>query len=823
VIYPNNFEDKIGFSKIRLSLKKHCLSSLGNELVDQMSFSTSHKSIGRWLDETQEFIQIIEEEESFPTAYYYDVRESLERIRIEGAFLDVLELFNLKRSLESISSILRFFNNKEEKYPSLINKCGRIRLYPYITKQLENIVSKHGTVKDTASPELGNIRRDILKRKSTISKRMQALMQLAQNEGWADADSSVSIRDGRMVIPVPSANKRKLKGIVHDESATGKTSYIEPTEIVETNNQIKELEHAEKREIIKIIIAFCNDIRPYIDDLIPAYNFLGFIDFVRAKALFSRQLIAISPQFENTPYFDWIDARHPLLYLSHKEEEKTVVPLNIHLNESSRIVLISGPNAGGKSVCLKTVGLIQYMFQCGMPVPVSENSRMGIFNDVFIDIGDEQSLENDLSTYSSHLVNMKNFVKNAGNQSLILIDEFGTGTEPMLGGSIAEAILHKLNNKKAKGVITTHYTNLKHYAESTNGISNGAMLYDAQHMRPLFELRIGKPGSSFAFEIAKKIGLPNDIIADATKKIGEDHINFDKNLKDIARDKKYWENKRRKIHDNEKKLDSIIEKYDKELQAANKLRKEILDQAKKDAENLITEANKSIEKTIRDIKEGQAEKEKTKTARKDLQKTKEVLLETSTETDIRIKRKMDKLKAREEKRLKRKPKEETKTTETKPVGKTTIEVGSCVRIKKSGTIGEVIELNDKTAVIALGNLMTSVNVKDIEWVSKKVAKKASSTSSSSLIQENIYKRKLSFKPRIDVRGVRGEEALQTVIEFIDEAIMVGAGEVRILHGTGHGILRNMIREYLGSVNLVKSFRDESIQMGGAGITIVEFE
>lgn len=823
MIYPNNFEDKIGFSKIRLSLKKHCLSSLGNELVDQMSFSTSHKSIGRWLDETQEFIQIIEEEESFPTAYYYDVRESLERIRIEGAFLDVLELFNLKRSLESISSILRFFNNKEEKYPSLINKCGRIRLYPYITKQLENIVSKHGTVKDTASPELGNIRRSILKRKSTISKRMQALMQLAQNEGWADADSSVSIRDGRMVIPVPSANKRKLKGIVHDESATGKTSYIEPTEIVETNNQIKELEHAEKREIIKIIIAFCNDIRPYIDDLIPAYNFLGFIDFVRAKALFSRQILAINPQFENIPFFDWIDARHPLLYLSHKEEEKTVVPLNIHLNESSRIVLISGPNAGGKSVCLKTVGLIQYMFQCGMPVPISENSRMGIFNDVFIDIGDEQSLENDLSTYSSHLVNMKNFVKNAGNQSLILIDEFGTGTEPMLGGSIAEAILHKLNNKKAKGVITTHYTNLKHYAESTLGISNGAMLYDAQHMRPLFELRIGKPGSSFAFEIAKKIGLPNDIIADATKKIGEDHINFDKNLKDIARDKKYWENKRRKIHDNEKKLDSIIEKYDKELQAANKLRKEILDQAKKDAETLIAEANKSIEKTIRDIKEGQAEKEKTKTARKDLQKTKEILLETSTETDIRIKRKMDKLKAREEKRQKRKPKEEIKATETKAVGKATIEVGSCVRIKKSGTIGEVIELNDKTAVIALGNLMTSVNIKDLEWVSKKVAKKASSKSSSSLIQENIYKRKLSFKPRIDVRGIRGEEALQTVIEFIDEAIMVGAGEVRILHGTGHGILRNMIREYLASVNLVKSFRDESIQMGGAGITIVEFE
>lgn len=825
MIYPNNLEDKIGFSKIRLSLKKLCLSSLGGELVDKMSFSLSWRTIEKTLRETEEFITICKEEDSFPTAHYFDVRDSLEKIRIDGAFLDPQELFKLKRSLESITAISRFFKGKEEKYPLLIEKAGRLRLYPYILNRLENIVSKYGTIKDTASPQLGEIRRDILKKQSGISRRMNALMQQAQKEGWADPDTSISIRDGRMVIPVPAAHKRQIKGIVHDESSTGKTSYIEPTEIVETNNQIKELEYLERREIMKILIAFCSEIRPYIDDLIPAYNFLGFIDFVRAKALYSLSIDALVPQFDNNPYFDWIDARHPLLYLSNKEEGKVVVPLNIKLSEENRIVLISGPNAGGKSVCLKTVGLVQYMFQCGMPVPLAENSHMGIFSDVFIDIGDEQSMENDLSTYSSHLTNMKNFVKHSSADSLILIDEFGTGTEPMLGGSIAEAILHKLNNKKVKGVITTHYTNLKHYAESTPGVINGAMLYDSQHMKPLFELRIGKPGSSFAFEIAKKIGLPKDILDDATHKIGEDHINFDQNLKNIARDKKYWENKRRKIHDNEKKLDKIVEKYDKELQDANRLRKEILEEAKKQAETIISEANKSIERTIREIKEHQADKAKTKESRKSLEKTKENLGKINLEEDSRIKRKINKLKEREEKRSKNKPTptEQEKQTTTPAKKKTSIEIGDNVKIKKSGTIGEVIEINKNTAIVALGNLMTSVAVKDLEYVSRNKAKKSHARSTSSLVQENIYKLKMNFKPRIDLRGVRGEEALLKTMEFIDEAIMVGASEVRILHGTGHGILRNMIREYLATVNVIRSYKDESIQMGGSGITVVTFE
>jgi len=825
VIYPNNLEDKIGFSKIRISLKKLCLSSLGSELVDKMSFSLSWRTIEKTLRETEEFITICQEEDSFPTAHYFDVRDSLEKIRIDGAFLDPQELFKLKRSLESITAISRFFKDKEEKYPQLIEKAGRLRLYPYILQRLENIVSKYGTIKDSASPQLGEIRRDILKKQSGISRRMNALMQQAQKEGWADPDTSISIRDGRMVIPVPAAHKRQIKGIVHDESSTGKTSYIEPTEIVETNNQIKELEYLERREIMKILIAFCTEIRPYIGDLIPAYNFLGFIDFVRAKALYSLNVDALVPEFDNKPSFDWVDARHPLLYLSNKEEGKIVVPLNIKLSEEDRILLISGPNAGGKSVCLKTVGLIQYMFQCGMPVPLADNSQMGIFSDVFIDIGDEQSMENDLSTYSSHLTNMKNFVKHSSADSLILIDEFGTGTEPMLGGSIAEAILHKLNNKKVKGVITTHYTNLKHYAESTPGVINGAMLYDSQHMKPLFELRIGKPGSSFAFEIAKKIGLPKDILDDATHKIGEDHINFDQNLKDIARDKKYWENKRRKIHDNEKKLDKIVEKYDKELQDANRLRKEILEEAKKQAETIIAEANKSIERTIREIKEHQADKTKTKESRKNLEKTKENLGKINLEEDSRIKHKINKLKEREEKRSKDKPAPTEKEIQAAlPVKKkTSIDIGDNVKIKKSGTIGEVIEINKNTAIVALGNLMTSVRVKDLEYVSKNKAKKSNARSSTSLIQENIYKLKMNFKPRIDLRGVRGEEALMETMEFIDQAIMVGAGEVRILHGTGHGILRNMIREYLATVNVIRSYKDESLQMGGAGITVVTFE
>ena len=503
MIYPDNFESKIKFDRIRQLIKSHCQSEMGKELTEKMQFSDQADYIRRQQEETGEFMRILQEEE-FPGNTYADARPFLNKIRIEGLFLELHELVTLKNSLESLSAIVRFFHGKQEQYPRLTDRAGLIRLFPYVLQRLDAIVSKHGNIKDNASPELADIRHQLVKKQAGISRRMQTLLQQAQSEGWAEKESSISIRDGRMVIPVPAAYKRRINGIVHDESATGKTSYIEPAEIIETNNEIRELQLEEKREITRILRKFADDIRPYIDDLIPAYDFMAFVDFVKAKAAFSLSIEAITPVFSDQPEMLWYEARHPLLYLALKNTDKNLIPLNIEINEEQRIILISGPNAGGKSVCLQTSGLLQYMFQCGLPVPVNEASRFGIFRHILIDIGDEQSIENDLSTYSSHLINMKNFVRHGDRDTLILIDEFGTGTEPMLGGAIAEAILHALNQNNVKGVITTHYTNLKHYASATPGIENGAMLYDNHRMMPLFELQIGKPGSSFAFEIAKK-------------------------------------------------------------------------------------------------------------------------------------------------------------------------------------------------------------------------------------------------------------------------------------------------------------------------------
>ncbi|MCC8172971.1 MAG: endonuclease MutS2, partial [Odoribacter sp.] len=587
---------------------------MGRELISQMQFTDNIETIQKALEETKEFMRILREEE-FPGSHYTDARPFLLKIRLEGLFLDVSELVALKNSLESLNAIIRFFNGKQEIYPNLSAQAGNIRLFPYILQRLDSIISKHGTIKDSASPELNDIRHRLLKKQNGISRRMQVLLQQAQSEGWIDKDSAVAIRDGRMVIPVNSAYKRRISGIVHDESATGKTSYIEPTEIVETNNEIRELQLEEKREINRILLRFADDLRPYIYDLIPTYDFMAYIDFVKAKAAFSIHIEAIVPVSENKPEMLWYEARHPLLYLAFKNTDKELVPLHIEINEEQRIILISGPNAGGKSVCLQTAGLLQYMFQCGLPVPVNEASKFGVFSKILIDMGDEQSIENDLSTYSSHLINMKNFVRYGDKNSLILIDEFGTGTEPMLGGAIAEVILDELNKKHVKGVITTHYTNLKHFASSTPGVENGAMLYDNHRMQPLFKLEIGKPGSSFAFEIAKKIGLPKDILDEAASKIGEEHINYDKNLKDIARDKRYWEEKRKKIRENEKRLDEVVEKYSTELNEASRLRKEIIKEAQEKAKTIIEQANKTIENTIREIRQNQAEKEKTRLVR----------------------------------------------------------------------------------------------------------------------------------------------------------------------------------------------------------------
>ena len=824
MIYPENFESKIKFDKIRQLISNNCLSDMGRELVSDIKFSTNAGWIETSLAETSEFMRICQEEENFPVSYYHDARPFLLRIKVEGLFLEVNELVVLKNSLESLNAIMRFFNTKQEVYPHLVARAGDVRVFPYILQRLDSIVSKFGTIKDTASPALGNIRHSIAKKQSGISRRMQSLLQKAQEEGWADKDSNIAIRDGRMVIPVPAAFKRKLNGIVHDESTTGKTSYIEPAEIIETNNEIRELQLEEKREITRILRQFADDLRPYIYDLIPAYDFMAFVDFVRAKALFAIRVNAIVPLFEDTPSMLWYRAKHPLLYLSLKANGKEVVPLDIEINEDQRIILISGPNAGGKSVCLQTAGLLQYMFQCGVPVPVEESSKFGIFHKILIDMGDEQSLENDLSTYSSHLVNMKNFIRYASQDTLILIDEFGTGTEPMLGGAIAEAILNALNNNQTRGVITTHYTNLKHFASSASGIANGAMLYDSHRMLPLFQLEIGKPGSSFAFEIAKKIGLPKEILDDAASKIGEDRVNFDKHLKEILRDKRYWEEKRKRIHENEKRLEEVLERYKKELDDASKLRKTIIQEAQEKAKELISGANKTIENTIRQIKESQAEKEQ---ARQTFEEEKRRLLFSEEEEEERLKRKIEKLKNREKKQKEKGKRSQTSTSEETDQQQQapTFSKGDLVQLDNKA-VGEIIEINEKNAVIALGGLMTTVKVERLSKISNSAAKKITQNRTprpSSNYLENISQKRMDFKPEIDVRGLRGDEALMKVSEFIDNAVMLNMKDLRILHGTGTGALRQIIRDFLKTNPVVGSCGDEHVQMGGSGITVVKLD
>nr|MDA3780291.1 endonuclease MutS2 [Bacteroidales bacterium] len=642
MLYPESFEKKIGFDKIREMIKGNCLCNLGKHKVDKIRFSNSHKFIDNLISQVEEFRQIILMEDNFPLNHFFDTTESLKRISVIGTFLQVEELFNIRRSLETIKAIVKFFKarREEEKYPYLQKLVSGVSIHPFILNRIDQIITGKGRIKDNASSELQNIRREIRLKERSINKQLQSILKSAQKDGYVPLDVSLAIREGRSVIPIDSSDKRKIKGIVVDESSTGKTSYVEPAEIVELNNILKELAYSERREIVKILTDFSDDIRPYIDDLLYSYKFLGTIDFIRAKAKVAIKLNAVKPIFNQKATLNWQEAVHPLLYLSFKKENRLVVPLKIWLNSSNqRILLISGPNAGGKSVCLQTVGMLQYMFQCGLLVPMSENSEMGLFDNLFIDIGDDQSIENDLSTYSSHLYNMKYFVKNANKNTLLLIDEFGTGTEPMLGGSIAEAILDTLNKNNTKGVITTHYTNLKHFASSEDGIENGAMLFDTDKINPLFKLSIGEPGSSFAFEIARKIGLPEDILKSATEKIGKEHIDFDKNLKDIIRDKRYWATKRDKIRKEEKKLDILVENYENEIDSANKTRKEIIKKAKEEANDLLLGANKKIENTIKSIRENQANKEKTKSLRKELELEKNKFKNLEKIDDEKIRRK----------------------------------------------------------------------------------------------------------------------------------------------------------------------------------------
>lgn len=832
MIYPHNFEQKIGFDQIRTLIKNKCLCSLGEEQVDEMNFSDDFNDINRQLEQVTEFVSILQGEEDFPDQNFFDVRSSLKRIRVEGMYMDESELFDLRRSLETIRNIVSFFQKEDDgdsdlnntPYPNLKELAGDVMVFPQLTSRINNILDKFGKIKDNASSELLQIRRELSATAGSISRNLTSILRKAQAEGYVDKDVTPTVRDGRLVIPVAPGMKRKIRGIVHDESATGKTVFIEPAEVVEANNRIRELEGEERREIIRILTEFSKEIRPHIPAILLSYAFLAKIDFIRAKAIFCIEIKGVKPSFENRQIVDWFDAIHPLLQMSLSKHNKKVVPLEIALDRKNRILLISGPNAGGKSVCLKTVGLLQYMLQCGILVPMNERSHAGIFGSIFIDIGDEQSIEDDLSTYSSHLTNMKNMMKNCNDRSIILIDEFGGGTEPQIGGAIAEAVLKRFNAKKTFGVITTHYQNLKHYAEDNEGVINGAMLYDRHEMRALFQLQIGNPGSSFAVEIARKIGLPEEVIADASEIVGSEYIQSDKYLQDIVRDKRYWETKRQNIRKREKQMEDTIALYEKELAELEKNRKEILKKAKEEAERLLQESNAKIENTIRTIKEAQAEKERTKNARQELTDFRqEVEKLDKAALEEKIARKMDKLREKQERKKERKEQKANKAETAVQAPKVKpIEVGGHVRIKGQTSVGQVMEINGKNAVVMFGLMKTNVKTDRLEHAEapKPTLTTTKASFVSSATQDSMYEKKLNFKHEIDVRGMRADEAIQAVTYFIDDAILVGVSQVRILHGTGSGILRTMIRQYLSTVPNVKSFHDEHVQFGGAGLTVV---
>ncbi|NLI72659.1 MAG: endonuclease MutS2 [Bacteroidales bacterium] len=813
MLYPSTFEQKISFDTIRQMLKGKCLCLLGEDEVDAMKFSIHHLEITTRLNQTNEMLQLISSDiDELPVENFYDIRDALSRVKTEGLYLDESEVFDLRRSLEAVQKLVDFINKQDENvFPELHKFITNIQSFSGIISQINRILDKFGKIKDNASTELTRIRKESFIVQNSISKTLNTILRQAQSDGYVEKDVAPTIRDGRLVIPVSPAFKRKVSGIVHDESATGKTVYIEPQQVVEANNRVRELENEERREIIRILVEFTNAIRPHFQEILHSQYFLGKIDFLRAKALFAQEINALKPQVENFCQLEWFKAVHPLLYLSLKKQQRKVVPLDIELNEKQRLLIISGPNAGGKSVCLKTVAMLQYMLQCGMLIPMLDNSRCGIFERIFIDIGDEQSIENDLSTYSSHLLNMKYFIKFSNEKTLILIDEFGSGTEPQIGGAIAEATLERFNRNKTFGVITTHYTNLKHYAESTEGIVNGAMLYDRQHLQPLFQLSIGNPGSSFAVDIARKIGLPEDLIADASEKVGAEHMDYDKHLQDIVRDKRYWERKRQEIRRKEKRLEATLTKYEAELEITDKKRKQIIRQTQTEAEELLKSANAKIENTIRKIIEAKAEKEQTKKARQELAQFKSEKLRPAS---AKYKTHDKKSKYSQKTTV---PKHETRNAKLK--------AGDSVRLKGQTVIGTIIELQDKQAIVAFGQLKSTVKLNQLEAVSKNQEKKENRKYESlgKTISDDVRKRKLNFKSKIDVRGMRGDEAIQAVTYFIDDALMLGVARVQILHGTGTGVLRQLIRQYLSTVHGVKKYHDEHVQFGGAGITVVEME
>ena len=867
MIYPNNYEQKIGFDEIRRMLKGHCQSTLGQEKVDEIAFSDDASVVNEQMEQVREMRRLMQATDKPEMNYFFDVRESVARIRLENTHLEENELWDLRRSMETIGIIVTFLNKNEggaERegfepseylYPALHHMAEDVQTFPAMIRRIDSILDKLGRIKDSATMVLAGIRHDMEQTAGSISRTLYTILHAAQRDGLVNQDAAPTLRDGRLMIPVAPGLKRKINGIVHDESATGKTVFIEPAEVVEANNKVRELEAAERREIIRILTVFSDELRPHVQEVLDSYRFLAEIDLVHAKAEMAEQMQAFEPEVKAEPTMDWIRAIHPLLQRSLAKQDKKVVPLDIMLRGErsevrgernvGRLLIISGPNAGGKSVCLKTVGLLQYMLQCGLSIPVGDRSTVGLFQNIMIDIGDEQSIADDLSTYSSHLLNMKNMMKQANSRTLLLIDEFGGGTEPTIGGAIAEAVLKQFWQKEAFGVITTHYQNLKHFAEDHPGVVNGAMLYDRHQMQALFQLSIGQPGSSFAIEIARKTGIPEEVIKDASDIVGSDYIQSDKYLQDIVRDKRYWEGKRQTIHQHEKRLEVRGERLDASIEEIERERKAILNRAKAQAEELLAEANRKIENAIREIKEAQAEKEQTRLIREELQEFREQVQNDDTRGLMSEEDFAKKLRQMEERKARKAQRKEKKGEEQKAVSEKLaerakaslndanrpLEKGDCVRIKGTNSIGEIEAIQGKQVTVIFGGLRSKVKLEQLERTDKRkeVHQNAAdkhahlAIQTSHMTRATMEDRRQNFHQDLDVRGMRGDEAIDTVMHFIDDAILIGLSRVRILHGTGTGILRQLIRQYLSTVPNVKKAKDEHVQFGGAGITVVDLD
>lgn len=828
MIYPANFEQKVGFDRLREQVAALCTIRGGRERLCAEQFSTSQADVERRLALADEMRRLLEMEHDFPDDEFVDVDYILSKLKIEGSFLEVEEVVLLRRALASAGAIAGFILGRgEELYPELRLRSRGIEAFPEIVRAIDGIVDQYGKIRDDASPELQQIRRMILEREGQAAKRLQQVLSNAKKAGIVEADAMLSIRDGRAVIPVAAANKRKLQGFIHDESATGKTFYVEPVEVVEINNELKELEYAERREIVRILSAFTDSIRPEADRIALIGDYLSDLDMIRAKARWAVANGAVKPIVSTDDRLVLRNARHPLLQQTLRAQGKQVVPLDLQLDKRRHILVISGPNAGGKSVCLKTTGIIQYMFQCGFLVPASENSELPLFRNLMIDIGDEQSIDDDLSTYSSHLLNMKNMLAGASSATLVLIDEFGSGTEPVIGGAIAEAILERLLAKGCYGVITTHYANIKYYASNAEGIANGAMMFDVQHIRPLFRLETGKPGSSFAVEIARKIGLPEEIIRIAGEKAGSDHINIEKQLREIARDKHYWEQKRDRIRLTDRKVEELEQTYAEQLAKIKSERQEILKKAKQEAQRLIADANKQIENTIRTIREAQAEKELTRLARRELDDFRDAVEQADTaEKDAQVAREIERIERRRQRRIERKTQrgEAQAAAAPEPPKPREVETGSKVRMAGQDMVGVVQSVKGKKVQVAFGQILTTVDKKLLTVVSNSEFREATRPQTArTVVSVDISARKLNFRDHIDVRGMRAAEALDAVQDFVDDALMVGVGSVSILHGKGTGALKEEIRRYLRTVPEVESAKDEHADRGGAGITIVTFK